>query len=79
MTSPADADALRARPSHEIVRIRFLTGRWPSEAEVAELRRRWQADGWLRKFPLTEVVHLLLGVEDRRLFAGRGAVAVVRK
>jgi hypothetical protein len=69
---PDDAAALRAGPTHEHVRFRFLLGRWPSEAEVADLRRRWLADGWLRSFELAEVVHLLLGVEDRRVTGGAG-------
>jgi hypothetical protein len=70
-TSPADVAALRAAPSHDEVRIRFLNHRWPTPAEVESLRRRQQADGWLRTLPLADVVHLLLEVEDRRVAGGR--------
>jgi hypothetical protein len=62
----ADAAALKAGPSDEQVRVRFLTGHWPTAAEVAELQRRHRADPRLAGQPLCEVVHELLGVPDRR-------------
>ena len=70
MTTAADVAALKAGPSDEQVRIRFLTCHRPMEAEVAELRRRHRADQRLVGQSLCDVVHELLGVADRR--AGRG-------
>jgi hypothetical protein len=66
VTTAADVAALRAGPSDEQVRIRFLTGHWPTEAEVNELRRRHQADPRLAWRLFCDVVHELLGVADRR-------------
>jgi hypothetical protein len=65
--SPAeDAAAFATSPPDAAVRYRYLVGTWPTEAEVAELHRRHLAAPRLRPQPLADVLHLLIGVADRR-------------
>ncbi len=51
------------------IRFAFLTYRWPSADELADLRRRHAADPALCRLPLVDVLHALLGlgVPDRRV------------
>ena len=66
MTTPADLAALAAGPTDAEVRHRYLAGRWPTAAELVDLERRHQADPAIRRQPLADVLHALLGAADRR-------------
>ncbi|HEY1377655.1 MAG TPA: hypothetical protein VGF55_12720 [Gemmataceae bacterium] len=59
-TPDDDAAELRARPTDEAVRFRYLAGTWPSAAELRQLRHRHQADPALRRHPLEDVLDQLL-------------------
>jgi hypothetical protein len=61
-----DASALAANLSHEAVRFRFLTGTWPTTDEMTSIGRLHQQQVAVRSRPLVDVVHLLLGIADRR-------------
>jgi hypothetical protein len=66
MTTAEDVAAFKAGPTDAEVRHRFLTGRWPSPLELADLERRHRDHAALRRRPFCDVMHTLIGIADRR-------------